>query len=163
GPIARSVRDLAIALDATVGADPADTATRMLAGAPPASFVASLDSTSLRGKRFGLFTEYLGTEQDDAEGARVIRQAVDAVRRRGAEVVDVKIPGLDSTANSAGVIPYEFKYDLIDFLATMPKAPVPSLAAILQAGAYHAALEGALRTRESQGTRDSPAYRAALA
>src|SRR3954465_15754566 len=52
GPIARSVRDLAIALDATVGPDPADTATRILDGAAPESFVAALDSTSLRGKRF---------------------------------------------------------------------------------------------------------------
>jgi Asp-tRNA(Asn)/Glu-tRNA(Gln) amidotransferase A subunit family amidase len=163
GPIARSVRDLAIALDATVGPDPADTATRILGGAAPPGFVASLDSTSLRGKRFGLFTEYLGTEQDDAEGARVIRQAVEALRRRGAEVIDVRIPGLDSTAGSAGVIPFEFKYDLIDFLAAIPHAPVPSLAAILQAGAYHAALQNQLRTRDAQGTRDSPAYRAALA
>ena len=163
GPIARTVRDLAIALDATIGPDPADTATRILGGAAPASFVASLDSTSLRGKRFGLFTEYLGTEQDDAEGARVIRQAVEALKRRGAEVVDVAIPKLDSIANSAGVIPYEFKYDLIDFLASIPKAPVPSLAVILQAGAYDIALEGPLRIRETQGTRDSPPYRAALA
>src|SRR6185312_9762137 len=144
------------ALDATDGPDPADTATRILDGRTPASFVASLDSTSLRGKRFGLFTEYLGTEQDDAEGARLIRQATEALKRRGAEVVDVQLPKLDSIANSAGVIPYEFKYDLIDFLAKIPNAPVPSLAAILQAGAYHIALEGALRLRESQGTRNSP-------
>ena len=104
GPIARTVRDLAIALDATVGPDPADTSTTILGGAPPPSFVAALDSTSLRGKRFGLFTEYLGTEQDDAEGARVIRQAVEALKRRGAEVVDVQLPKLDSIANSAGAI-----------------------------------------------------------
>ncbi|HEY4304999.1 MAG TPA: amidase family protein [Gemmatimonadaceae bacterium] len=162
GPIARSVRDLAIALDATVGPDAADTATHILGGAPPPSFVAALDSTSLRGKRFGLFTEYLGTEQDDAEGARVIRQAVDALRARGAEVVDVKIPGLDSTATSAGVIPFEFKYDLIDFLATIPHSPVPSLSAILEDGAYHFALDNTFRTRDASGTRDSPAYRAAL-
>jgi Asp-tRNA(Asn)/Glu-tRNA(Gln) amidotransferase A subunit family amidase len=163
GPIARTVRDLAIALDATVGPDPADTSTRILGGAPPPSFVAALDSTSLRGKRFGLFTEYLGDEQDDAEGARVIRQAVAALRERGAEVVDVKIPGLDSVAGSAGVIPFEFKYDLMDYLAAIPNAPVPSLATILADGAYHIALANTFRTREASGTRDSPAYKAALA
>ena len=38
--------DVAIALDATVGADANDTATRILGGAPPPSFVASLDSSS---------------------------------------------------------------------------------------------------------------------
>lgn len=163
GPIARSVRDLAIALDATVGPDPADSATNILGGAAPPSFVDALDSTSLRGKRFGLFVEYLGTESDDAEGARIIRQAVDAMRARGAEVVDVRIPGLDSIAGTAGVIPFELKYDLMDFLASVPNAPVSSLEQILDEGAYHTALDGSLRLRESQGTRDSPAYRAALA
>ena len=163
GPLARTVIDLAIALDATVGADAADTATRILGQGPPPRFVASLDSTSLRGKRFGVLTEYFGTEADDAEGARVVRQALDRLRARGAELVDVKIPGLDSVATSAGVINYEFKYDLIDFLATIPNAPVKSLAEALDAGMYHTALETPLRARETNGTRDAPAYLAALA
>src|SRR5207249_2569996 len=60
------------------------------------------------------------------------------------------------------VIDYEFKYDLIDYLARMPGAPVASLADILARGLYDAQLEGALRRREAQGTRDSEAYRAAL-
>ncbi|HCK34744.1 MAG TPA: hypothetical protein DHW20_06230, partial [Gemmatimonadetes bacterium] len=32
GPLARSIEDLAIALDATIGADPADPATTILEG-----------------------------------------------------------------------------------------------------------------------------------
>lgn len=162
GPLARSVMDLAIALDATVGADPADTATHILGGDAPPKFVASLDSTSLRGKRFGVITEYFGTETDDAEGARVVRDALAKLRARGAEVVDVKIPGLDSTANRAGVINYEFKYDLIDFLASIPNPPVKSLAEALDAGMYDIALETQLRTRESNGTRNGADYLAAL-
>src|SRR6476469_9808392 len=71
GPIARSVTDLAIVLDATVGADPADSATRILGGRQPASFVAALDSNSLRGARLGVLTEHFGTEADDQEGTRV--------------------------------------------------------------------------------------------
>src|ERR1051325_1072632 len=109
GPLARTVMDLAIALDATIGPDPADTATKILAGAPLPRFVPSLDSTSLRGRRFGVLTEYLGTEMDDAEGTRVIRSALEKLKARGAEIIDVKIPGLDSAANRAGVIPFEFK------------------------------------------------------
>src|SRR5207253_9331280 len=90
------------------------------------------------------------------------RAAIDKLKARGADVVDVAIPRLDTLANRAGVIDYEFKYDLIDYLAHVPNAPVKSLAEILQAGLYHVALEGGLRRRESNGTRDSDAYKRAL-
>ena len=163
GPLARSVMDLAIALDATVGADPADSATRILSGVQRASFVGSLDSTALRGARLGVFTEHFGTEADDQEGTRVVRAALASMKARGAEVIDVAIPGLDSVINRAGVIDYEFKYDLIDYLATIPNAPIKSLAEILDRGLYDVALETGLRRRERQGVRDSEAYRAALA
>ena len=143
GPIARTVMDLAIALDATVGPDPADTATKILNGANPASFVGALDSLSVRGKRFGVFTEYFGTEADDAEGTRVIRAALDKLKARGAEIIDVKVPGLDSVAGRAGVIPYEFKYDLLDFLTTTRGATVKSLGEALEAGLYDVARRSA--------------------
>jgi amidase len=163
GPIARTVRDLAIGLDAVVGADPADSATRILSGATVPHFVDALDSTALRGKRLGVITAHFGTEADDQEGSRVVRASLDKMKARGAEVVDVTIPGLDSAINAAGVIDYEFKYDLIDFLATIPTTPVKSLGEILDKGLYHTQLETGLRRRERMGTRDGDAYRAALA
>ncbi len=163
GPIARTVRDLAIALDATVGADPADTATRILGGSPPPSFVASLESTSLHGARIGVFTEYLGTDPDDQVGVRVVRAALESMKARGAEIIDVQIPTLDSIASRAGVIPFELKYDLIDYLSHVPNAPVTSLAEALDSGLVDVQMEQTLRTREAQGTRDSEQYRDALA
>ncbi len=163
GPIARTVMDLAIALDATVGEDPADSATKILEGKPPIRFVASLDSTSLRGARLGVLTSAFGTEADDQEGARIARAAIEKMKGRGATIVDVTIPGLDSAVNRASVIDYEFKYDLMDYLAGIPDAPVKSLGEILDHGLYDVALEGGLRRRERNGTRDSEAYRAALA
>jgi amidase len=163
GPLARTVMDLAIALDATVGADPADTATRILDGHPLPRFVAALDTTSLRGARIGVFTEYFGTEAEDQEATRIVRAALDKMKARGATVVDVAIPGLDSVVSRASVINYEFKYDLIDYLATIPNTPVKSLAEALDRGLYHIALEQPLRMRETNGTRDNDLYRAALA
>jgi Asp-tRNA(Asn)/Glu-tRNA(Gln) amidotransferase A subunit family amidase len=162
GPLARTVRDLAIALDATIGPDPADTATRILAGRDLPHFVAALDTASLRGARFGVLTAEFGTESDDQEAGRVVRAAIDKMKARGAEVVNVDIPNLDSLAGRAGVINFEFKYDLIDYLARTPGAPVKSIAEIMDLALYHASLEGGLRNRETQGTRDSPAYLAAL-
>lgn len=163
GPLARNVRDLALALDATVGPDPADPATGILNGARPPRFTDALDSNALRGTRIGVLVRHFGTESDDQEGTRVVRAALDMIKARGASVVDVDFPGLDSMLNRAAVIDFELKYDLIDFLAGIPTAPVHSLAEILDRGEYDVSLDVALRRRERSGTRDSDAYRAALA
>src|SRR5262245_58436552 len=163
GPIARTVMDLAIGLDATIGSDPADSATRILDGKQLPKFVDALDSTSLRGKRLGVLTAHFGNEADDAEGTRVVRAAIDKMKARGAEVVDITIPDLDAVIGAAGVIDFELKPDLTDFLATVPNAPVKSLGEILDRGLEHTQLEAALRRRETNGTRASDAYKAALA
>jgi Asp-tRNA(Asn)/Glu-tRNA(Gln) amidotransferase A subunit family amidase len=162
GPLARTVTDLAIGLDATIGSDPADSATRLLDGKTLPAFLRSLDSTSLRGARLGVLTSYFGTESDDQEAARVVRAAIDRLKARGAEIVDVAIPGLDTVVNNASVINYEFKYDLIDYLSHTPGAPVNGLTEILDKGLFHVELEQTFRRRDASGTRDSDAYRAAL-
>jgi len=163
GPLARTVMDLAIALDATVGPDAADSATHVLDNHTLPRFVSALDTTSLRGARIGVFTEYFGTESDDQEAARIVRAALDKMKARGATLVNVAIPGLDSIANQAGVINYEFKYDLIDYLAKIPNAPVKSLGEALDNGLYDVALDQPLHARETNGTRDNDVYRAAIA
>ncbi|MGE5731872.1 MAG: amidase family protein, partial [Gemmatimonas sp.] len=163
GPLARTVMDLAIALDATVGPDSADAATRILDNQPVPRFVSALDTTSLRGARIGVFTEYFGTEADDQEVTRIVRAALDKMKARGATVVDVTIPGLDSVASRASVINFEFKYDLIDYLAKIPDAPVKSLGEALDNGLYDVALDQPLHQREASGTRDNDLYRVAIA
>jgi Asp-tRNA(Asn)/Glu-tRNA(Gln) amidotransferase A subunit family amidase len=163
GPIARSVMDIAIGLDATIGADPADSATHILVGRELPHFVASLDSTALKGARIGVLAAHFGTEADDAEGTRVVRAALEKIKGRGAEVVDISIPALDTLIARAGVIDFELKFDLLDFLAAIPGAPVHSLKEILDSGLVHTALEGALRRREANGSRHGDPYSAALA
>jgi amidase len=162
GPLARTVMDLAIALDATVGPDRADTATRLLEGNPLPRFVAALDTSSLRGKRFAILSSFFGDDADDQEGIRVVRSAIEMMKTRGATFVEVVIPGLDSVVNRASVIDYEFKYDLIDYLAKVPGTHVTGLTEILARGLYDVALDVPFRRRDSLGTRDNAAYRAAL-
>jgi Asp-tRNA(Asn)/Glu-tRNA(Gln) amidotransferase A subunit family amidase len=163
GPLARTVMDLAIALDATVGPDPTDPATRLLDGRTPPRFVAALDAAALRGARLGVLTTYFGNDADDQEAARVVRASIDRLKARGAEVVEVAIPGLDSAVGRASVIDFELKPDLLDYLAKVPGAPVASLGEILDRGLYHVALETGLRRREARGAREGDGYRAALA
>jgi Asp-tRNA(Asn)/Glu-tRNA(Gln) amidotransferase A subunit family amidase len=161
GPLARTVTDLAIALDITVGQDPADPATQVLEGRPLPHFVQSLDRDALRGKRLGVLRNYLtGTDGDIADTIRATARAMGA---RGAELVDVTIPDLDSLLRGSGVIPLEFKWDLMDFLAKWPGAPVSSLHEIIEQGLHHEALDATFRARDAVQTRDSDAYRSALA
>lgn len=163
GPLARSVSDLAVGLDATIGADPMDPATRILDGRTIPRFANALDTTALRGTRLGLLTAYLGNQPEDQEVTRVVRGALDQMKLQGAEVVDVSAASFDSLAQRAGVINFEFKFDLQDFLAARTGAPVRSLSEILERGLYHVALEATFRSRDTVRSRDSDAYKLALA
>jgi hypothetical protein len=85
------------------------------------------------------------------------------MKELGAEIVDIEIAGLDTLLRSSSVIEYEFKFDLIDYLAANPGAPVESMQDILDQGLYHEALEQRFRSRNRVEQRDSDAYRTALA
>src|SRR5258705_1864361 len=94
GPLARTMTDLAIALDATVGADPADSSTHVLAGRTVPRFTDSLRADALRGARIGILANYL----TDADGDIIdtVRAAVRAMKAAGADTVRVDIAGFDS-------------------------------------------------------------------
>src|SRR5687768_7470549 len=144
GPLARTVTDLAIALDITVGHDPADPATAILNGRELPRFAAALHKDALRGKRLGVLRNYMtGTDGDIADSIRATTRAMVAL---GAELIDVSIPDLDSLMARSGVIPFEFKWDLMDFLAKYPGAPVSSLREIIDRGLHHEALDATFRT-----------------
>lgn len=163
GPLARTVMDLAIALDATVGPDPDDPQTRLGDGRRPTRFREALRADALNGARIGVLAAYFGGAGDDSDMADVARKAIDEMKALGAETVEeVAIPDLDKLVGASGVINYEFKFDLMDYLARMPNAPVTSLGEILERGLYHAALEQTFRRRNATETRDSEAYRRAL-
>jgi hypothetical protein len=81
----------------------------------------------------------------------------------GAEVFDLTIPNLDSLLAGASVIPLEFKWDLMDYLAKSPNAPVKSLREIIELGLHHEALDATFRIRDTVSTRNGEGYRLALA
>jgi Asp-tRNA(Asn)/Glu-tRNA(Gln) amidotransferase A subunit family amidase len=162
GPLARTATDLAIALDATIGADPADPATRILADGALPRFFDGLDAEALQGARIGILSTLFGEAADDREHARMVRAALDSMSAAGAEVIDVEIPGLDSLLSGSSLIGLEFKWDLIDYLAATPAAPVASVQEILDGGLYHVRLEGILRRTASREERDSAAIARAM-
>ena len=162
GPLARTVADLAIVLDATMGPDPDDPATRILDDYELAGFVDSLDAGSLGGARIGKLAALFEGNSAQSDVIDVIDAALEHMKIEGAEIVEITVPGLRDLIRKAGVINYEFKYDFIDYLEANSAAPVDSLADILAAGSYHEALRGSFERRNRVESRDSAEYRAAL-
>src|SRR5262249_7067375 len=162
GPIARTITDLAIMLDATVGIDPMDASTRASDGRLPASFQARLSIDALKGQRIGALRNYFGTTPDDQEVGTVINGAIEIMKKAGAEVIDVNIPGLDDLLLNGSLINSEFKFAFADYLAQHEGAPVKSLGEILDRGLYHIALETNFRARNAVESRDGEEYRRAM-
>jgi amidase len=162
GPLARSVTDLAIMLDATVGPDPADAVTRASEGHVPRTYLSAIADSSLKDVKIGVLENLFGAAPEDNEVAALVHGALGSIRQVGAQVVEISIPGYDELLQGTSVINAEFKFDLMDFLAKFPGAPVHTLGEILASGKYDKAVETVLKRAEEATERDPEAYRASL-
>ena len=162
GPLARSVADLAIMLDATVGSDKRDAITAGADAHVPKSYADALQPGSLKGARIGVLRSLFTIVPDDGDGKLVYDQAITAMRNAGAEVIEVAIPGLDEMLTESGST-YEFVEDLRRYLAAHPGAPVASLEEIVKAGLHHDQLDKRLRDPLAGPDRSSPGYQVLLA
>jgi amidase len=101
GPMARTVRDLAILLDVMVGYDSEDPLTARGVGHVPDSFTRFLDKNGLKGARIGVLREAMGynseTDSDDfKQVTEVFNNAITELKAAGAEIVDpIVIPKLN--------------------------------------------------------------------
>ena len=77
-------------------------------------------------------------------------------------VVDVGIPGFDDILSGTSVINAEFKFDLMDFLARFPNAPMHSLSEILDSGKYDPAVDTVLKRANAVASRLSDEYQRSL-
>lgn len=161
GPLARSAHDLAIALDVTVGYDPADSTTQVARHWSPTAFTDSLTAFPMRGTRLAVLTNYM-TGDIDADIRDTIRAVTRAMVRAGATVVDVRIADFDSLLANTGVIGFETDPDLEDYLRTIPGARRWTAREILREGMFHDAMTGRIISMDTSGVRDSEPYRRAL-
>jgi amidase len=149
GPMTRSVVDLAIMLDATVGADPADPSTVHVG----TSYENAVDPDGLSGRRIGLVA-FSG----DPEVERLMTSAIDELAAGGAEVVDVTLPGGVDIGPFFG----ELRVALGRYLAAEPRAPVRSLSEIVDLNVVTPAVGGFLYDLAAVTRLKTPEYRAAL-
>ena len=95
GPIAKSVRELTLVLDATTGSDPEDDATAEADSHRAPSFTAALDAGALKDARIGVLRQLFVGVTGEREAAGLMENVIEELKRAGATVVDVAIPDLD--------------------------------------------------------------------
>jgi len=161
GPLAKTVTDVAIVLDATVGADPDDPVTSGAVGRIPASYAASLDSGALRNARLGVLVPLFGAAPEDQRAGSVVRTAIEAMEQRGATLVPVTSADVPSEADGVSIIRHEFASNLNDYLRRTPRARVRNHDEILDRHLVIPALEQTFK-RDAPST-DTDEYRAIVA
>lgn len=155
GPIARSVGDLAILLDAIVGPDPRDDQTHEVRGRSVA-FRPALDPEALRGRRIGRLEPLFADADADIVGR--IEEALGRAESAGAEIDSISCPELDALVDEQFVLVLsEVQGDLDAWLATQPTAPVRSLAEIIDSGMLHPEFPP-VKAADLELLRGSPAY-----
>jgi len=168
GPMARTVRDAAIVLGAIAGPDPSDAVTAPAGTRGHADYLPFLDAAGAKGARIGVARQFFGFH---GEVDRVIGDALDALAKLGAELIDpVELPdGREYGENELTVLLYEFKADLNAYLAALPAgARIRTLADAIAFNEKHLEREMPFFGQElflrsqALGPLTEPAYRRAL-
>jgi len=142
GPMARTVRDAAIILNALSGIDTRDSITMVNRSRGQIDYTRFLDPNGLRGARIGVARAKFFGYSDVTD--KLVNDAIEAMKANGAVIVD---PANIETAgkfddSELDVLLYELKADLNAYLAGLgPKAPVRTLQSIIEFNESHRAQE----------------------
>ena len=101
GPMAKSVPDVALALDLVAGADPEDKVTAAADSHIHGSFAAGLKNASLKGHRIGVLRQRFVGVTGEREVAGEMDRVIKEFKAGGAEVFDVTIPDYDKKFQAA--------------------------------------------------------------
>jgi len=165
GPMARSVYDAALLLNAISGSDPADAATAE-ADEHLTDYSAGLAIASLAGKRIGVLRKAVG---NDPRVGALFDAALADLRRAGAELVELEYEAPDAMGEAEfAVLLYELRRDLNAYLAAS-LAPIPArtLAEVIEFNRAHSGEElrwfGQDLFEMAETNTDEDAYRKARA
>ena len=168
GPMTRTVKDAALALNATAGFDPKDPVTAESIGKVPEDYTDFLEEDGLSNAKIGFVSDLLGSP-DNPESAKttsVINEAIDALVALGAQVTEVTIPNLEEITSFPSLSSFEFKRDLNNYLSerSVPPSGVRTLEDIIESGLYLEDFENAYISRnERPAPEDDPEYLRILA
>lgn len=144
GPMARTVKDAALLLDALVGYDPKDeyTTAALIAG-HKGSYADALDPGSLAGARLGVVRNAFGdpANPDAAAVNGVVEAALAKIVAAGATLVEVTIPDLMDHIIETSLYLTHSRHDINRFLAARPGMPTKSLDIIQAEGGFDPTLD----------------------
>jgi len=142
GPMARSVRDVAIMLGTMTGVEDRDPLTTPSLGNSVTDYSSFCDPAGLRGARIGVARGYMGS---DERVDRLLEDALDVMRAEGATILDpIELPEELRFGNEheMEVLYHEFKADLNNYLQSLgPDAPIRSLEELIDYNEQSADLE----------------------
>ena len=164
GPMARTVEDVALILDETVGYDPADPTTQASSGRIPRTYTTSLKRGSLKSARIGILTEFFGAAPDDQEVAQVVRAAIEEMKAQGGTPVEVGIPELAKLVAAANLLTQELKVYLGGYLKGAG-GYTASIEEMLDTGLHASGIQGILEVANATAADylSSDDYKARLA
>ncbi|WP_084440575.1 amidase [Acetobacter nitrogenifigens] len=168
GPIAHTVADAALLLDAIAGSDPADSATHdaeSRRGRYGDAVNAAADRRMLQGVRLGVLRFAVGS---DPRVAALFEQALERLRAAGAVLVDIKAVDLTGLRKEESVVLHsEFHAAIDTYLAHAPASVSSrSLADLIRFNVAHAGEEmpyfGQDSFEKSLTANEDDAYRVSL-
>lgn len=144
GPMARTVADAALLLDALVGYDPADSySTAYVIAGHTGSYADAKRPEGLRGLRIGVLQQAFGSDADPdcATVNQVVRTALAAMTDAGAQLVEISLPNLMDHIIETSLYITHSRHDINGFLAARPQLAYQSVEAIVADKKYHPVLE----------------------
>ncbi|WP_367103170.1 amidase [uncultured Psychrobacter sp.] len=144
GPMARTVTDAALLLDAMVGYDPKDEYTTAASIANhKGSYADAMDINSLKNARLGIVRNAYGPNDntESAEVNNIIDSALEQAKSAGAELIDVEIPDMMDLITETSLYGSHSRHDINEFLASRENMPTKSLEEIKEKGLFHPALD----------------------
>jgi len=151
GPMARTVTDMAILLDAIAGVDPADPVTEFNRGHIPKTYTAVLNKQALKGARLGVLRQVFTSKVTDPRILANFEKTLAELKAAGAEIVDpFSVPEIE-TLPRAPQTPARRKADMIKFIAAHPGIPYPSPQAIADSHLAHPLHQPGLEANANAG------------
>lgn len=129
GPMGRTVKDVALLLNAMTGIDPADEKTKESEGKTQVDYSKFLDANALKGKRIGVEKKPQG---DNQFLHALQKKSLDTLKQQGAEIIEIEyLDKIDKLGKSEFlVLQYEFKDGLNKYLSAA-NAKVKTLADVI--------------------------------
>jgi amidase len=141
GPLARTVKDLAMALSLTVGYDPKDAQTAESYGKSSFEYAANLETVSKA--RIGILVDYMVLDPEDEAVAAVVRSALETMAEEANwEVLDIASPEVNANLaarpkNGHYVLIHEFPSDFNQYVNNNPTLDIKDLNEVIRSGKTH--------------------------